>query len=137
MYLGRKSLGQEAAFSVSAGDSSGVISWPSDVPFVDVWKGSSLVLSGLKMPKIDTLRVGQFRLSLFLDTRFSVGRYEIVKRWTVGTYHGVEIDVLDVTAGGHADGAIISMFYHEMPQANFIIQQTDGGKLRRGKNPKV
>ena len=135
--MGRKALGQEAAFSVETVNGLGVVSWPSASPFVDVWLGTTLIIGGLKMPKVDSSVVGLFRLNLFLDSRFQTGRYSIVKRWTVGTYLGVETDVLDVIAGGDTDGSIIAMFYHEMPQANFILAQTDGGHLRRFKNPKV
>lgn len=137
MYMGRKSLGQEAAFSVSTVDVDGVVTWPSDAPTVDVWAGATLILHGLKMPKVDQSVVGLFRLNLFLDGRFAVGVYEVVKRWAVGTYIGVQIDRFEIIAGGDTNGAVISMFYHEMPQANFVVYQTDGGRLKRGKNPKV
>lgn len=135
--MGRKSLGHEAAFTVSTVNGIGLVAWPSDPPTLDVWAGTTLIFHGLKMPKVDQSVTGLFRLNLFLDGQFAIGRYEVVMRWKVGTYYGVQLDRFEVIAGGHVDGTIISMFYHEMPHANFIVQQTDGGHLRRGKNPKV
>lgn len=137
MYLGRQPLGQEAAFSVTAAGVDGIPAWPSDPPFIDVWRGATLILSGLQMAKIDTSVVGRFRINLFLDRRFSVGQYRTILRWKVGSHRGVRIDHWEIVAGGHVDGAVIGMAYHEMPFASFLVQQLDSGNLVRGKNPKV
>jgi hypothetical protein len=136
MYLGRKQLGQEVSFSVaSAGGDSEIPSWPSLPPTLDIWKGTTLVLSGLKMPKIDGAVVGLFQLAVYLDERFSTGYYQGVSRWLRGTYSAVQIDDFRILDGGNPDGAVIAMFHHEMPQARFIVMQTDAGKIQRGKNP--
>lgn len=137
MYLGRRPLGQEVPFTVSAVDGGGASSWPSDPPIIEIWKDNTLVIAGVPMPKIDNAEVGLFRRVFFLDRRFSIGRYRSISRWKVGSYLGVQIDHWEITAGGDPDGSVIGMAYHEMPFASFIVQQLDSGNLVRGKNPKV
>lgn len=136
MWLGRKQLGQECLFSVSAaGNKQGLVSWPSSPPFMDIWKGTSKVASGLKMPKVDSNSVGLFRLAVFLDGRFTFGQHHAIIRWVNGTYFGVQIDYFDILDNGNVNGSIISLFHHELPHARYLVYQTDAGLLLRGKNP--
>jgi hypothetical protein len=137
VWLGKKKLGQELLLSVLAVDGSGIVSWPTLPPLLDIWKGTTLVTlaSGLKMPKIDSATVAHFRLPVFLDGRFSAGYYEAIMRWTNGTYLGVQIDSFQIVSGGHVDGSITSMFHHELPHARYLVAGHDSGLIKRYKNP--
>jgi hypothetical protein len=135
-WRGRRQLGQEAVFDVVATNGDpGVPSWPGSPPVLQVWRGTTLVLSDLKMPKVDPAAVGLFRRAVFLDDRFSAGHYEAVIRWTSGSYLGVRVEPFTVVAGGDAAGDVIALTHQELPQARFLVYQTTGGRLFRGKNP--
>lgn len=136
-YLGRKKLGEELAFPIVTTNAAGTPSFPTEAPILDVWSGTTLLLSGLKMPKIDGAATGVFKLGIFLDGRFAAGHHEGVARWTISTYIGVEVLKFEITAGGDAKGAIIAMHHLEIPQERFIVAQTDAGRLFKLKRPSI
>lgn len=137
-WCGRKQLGQEVSLALaSIATETGQISWPSSPPTLDVWKGTTLVLKGLKMPKDDSAAIGRFCFRLFLDGRFTTGYYEAVMRWTNGTYLGVKFARWSVISGGNINGSIIAMTHHELPHARYLVAQGDSGKLFRLKNPSI
>lgn len=137
-YRGRRLLGDEIVFDVVATNGNpGVPAWPTAVPVLDLWRGTTAVLLGQKMPKVDPAAVGLFRLPVFLDSRFQAGYHEAVIRWTSGSWLGVQIDRFCIAAGGNMAGSVIALIHHEMPQARFLVYQTTSGALRRGKNPSV
>ncbi len=134
-YLGRKQLGQEMAVTLTAVDADDAPGWPTAAPVVDIWNGSTLVLSGKAMPKVDGAATGFFRLNLFLNERFSTGYHEAVVRWTLNGFLGVQTQRFEIITGGDARGAIIALFHHEMPQERYLVAQTDGGQLLKLKRP--
>lgn len=81
--------------------------------------------------------VGFFRGPLFLDDRFSVGRYTIAYRWQDSLARDrVELQTVDVIPGGDVDGAIIALHPVERPDRTSLVYQTDAGVLARGLNPR-
>lgn len=134
-WLGRKQLGQEMAVTLTAVDADDVPGWPTAAPVIDIWRGATLALSGLAMPKVDGAATGFFRLNLFLNERFSTGYHEAVVRWVLNGWYGVAVQRFEVIAGGDARGTIIALFHHEMPQERYLIAQTDAGRLLKLKRP--
>jgi len=136
-YLSRTQLGREASFAITTVDATNIPGWPTAAPILEVWAGTTLVLSNLKMPKVDGAVTGLFRLNVFLDDRFSAGEHLGIVRWSLNSFLGVEEYKFDVVAGGDGRGAIVSLFHHEMPQERFLVAQSDAGKLFRLKRPSI
>jgi hypothetical protein len=138
VYRGLYQLGDFVNLAVLTTDSAGLPAAPDAAPKVDIYDSSSVVVAGQGVPAIDrTIVTGLFGLRLPLDGKFSPGQYTAVYRWTVGAFSGQETDTFEVLPGGHPDGAVVAAFYLDKPHARFIVQQTDAGKIVRGRNPEV
>ena len=138
MYLGKVQLGQEITLGVQCRDSAGTPTAPTAAPQIEVWTGTSKVLSGKSIPTMDRYGVtGYFQYNLFLDSRFTTGEYKALYRFTAGSYYGLDEDTFEIVAGGDASGAVISLHCFNRPQAQFLVWQTDGGRIQKGRNPGV
>ena len=138
MFRGRYQLGQEVPLGVLAVNGSNTPSFPTIVPHMDVFSSTGKVIAGKLLPVLDRGgQTGYFQIPLFLGPQFVAGKYTAVYRWLVGTYLGQSADEFDVLAGGSTDGSIIAMHWFERPQAQFIVQHLDSGKVLRSRNPRV
>lgn len=135
MYLGRRQLGQRLPLGIQCRDASGTPTAPSVPPFLEIWSGTTLVLSQ-EMPIRDRYSVtGLFHFKQFLDSRFAAGFYQVLYHYVVGSHVGIDADEFEIVAGGNDDGSIIAMTYFQKPQAGFIVYQTDAGLVLQGRNP--
>ena len=118
-------------------NSSGVPTMPDAVPVIKVWSGSTLIVNK-EMPLLDkAIQIGLFRYSLFAGELFAIGSYTIELFYVRGGVGVVEERRFDLIAGGNTAGQVISMLYYHRPQADYIVYQTEDGRIRRGKNPRV
>lgn len=137
-YLGRYQLGVEVPLSVRTTNSAGSAALPAACPSIDVYSDSAKVVSGKQIPISDRYGVtALFRHGLFLSQLYTAGRYEVAYRWVIGSYEGGQVDTFEVLAGGDGDGSVISMYHLRKPQASWIVQQRDSGKIMKGRNPRV
>lgn len=79
--------------------------------------------------------VGLFEGLFFLDTRFSVGRWQLVVRDSVGGTPSARTLCFDLVVGGDPDGAVVAVADFVLPAAHYLVQELDGGILAKGKNP--
>lgn len=136
MYRGRLQLGDEVTLTCLCVNGSGVPSAPDAAPKIDVYAGAVKVVSGKAIPALDRYgTTGLFAFNLLLGTQFATGRYSVTYRYTNGAFADLQADVFDIIAGGQPDGDIISMHWLPLPHANFLVYQTDSGKLRKVRNP--
>jgi hypothetical protein len=75
----------------------------------------------------------------------ATGNWRVVYTWSIDGFTGLAEDTFEVVAGGNASGNIISAYYYQRPNADFIVVQTDGdvavlvgqGEVRAGRNPRI
>lgn len=138
MYLGEFMLGDRVPLGLMCQEPTGLPVLPDAAPYASVMNTDGEIAVSLRVPPQDVATApGVFGIALHLDSRFSIGRYSAHYSWTDGGESRVGVDVFDVIPGGHPDGAIIALYPYHRPQAEFLIQQTDGRKLLKGRNPTV
>ena len=141
MFIGRQQLGTELTIGVLCHDASDTPTAPAAAPTIEVWTGTTKLLTGQMIPVMDrygtTVAASYFQYNLFLDGKYAAGQYKVLYRYTVGSYVGLEEDTFQVLAGGDADGTITSLIYYSRPQAAFVVWQTDAGKVQKGRNPAI
>ena len=138
-FLGRYQQGVEIPLVVTCDDGGEEPAWPDLAPVVTFHKpDGSVALSRVMAADLQGVAVGTFRLPQFLGSEFSAtGPYRVVVRYTDASGRArVLPGHFRVLAGGDADGAVVSMRAVRRPDANYLIFQTDGGRLVRGRNPR-
>lgn len=143
MYRGRYLLGEYVPLLLYCRNGSGTPSVPDNAPLMRVYSSSGLVLDGTvplsrKMAIEDRYVLdGVFKDKLHLGSLFSTGPYRVVYTYAVsGTAYGDE-DRFEVKAGGHSDGAGISMFHYPNPRNDSVLVQCESGRLIRRRNPRL
>lgn len=138
-YRGRYPLGVEIPLGVLCVNASGTPIAPTEAPLLEVYSDAAASPVVVKrIPPLERAAVtGLFQYPLFLGGAFSAGHHTAVYRWRNGGTQFHSSDTFQVIAGGHEDGAVISLFWYEQPGSRFLVQQLDSGKLVRGRNPRV
>lgn len=141
MYLGRYQQGQEIPLAVQCVDADGTPADPLTLPV------AKLHLDGNPPALVEVVQlaadlrgvdVGVFRLPHFLGGLYgTAGRYLVTVSYVdAGGVGRVRTDSFTLLPGGSPDGAVISMKYVERPDSRYLIWQTDGGRMVRGRNPR-
>lgn len=141
MFRGRYQLGDEAVVGVQCVDGSDVPTAPDAAPTISVYNSSGTKLINDKPipPKDRANATGLFEHFVRLGSDFAVGIYTVLYKWTTGegAFSGRSVDHFQIVEGGHVDGTVIAMHYYAAQQAAFIVQHTDAGLIKAGKNPRV
>ena len=135
-YLGRFQLGESLSLILNSRSAAEVPSAPDDAPRVDIFDGSNTKVLSLDMP-IDDSTMYVFRLKLPLNATFAEGLYRVVYRYKANGAVRLHVDYFQVLAGGSSEGAPVSMFPWARPEANYVVLQTDAGKVYQGRNPSL
>ena len=138
-YLGRYQQGEELPLVVQCDTAGAAASWPLVAPVVSVFNpAGTLVLTRVLAADLQGVTVGLFRLPQFLGADFSTaGTYRLAVRYKdAGSNPRTLCGTFRLMAGGHADGAVVSLRPVRRPNANYLVYQTDGGRLARGRNPR-
>ena len=136
-FLGQYQLGRKVLLSVRTSTSADVPTLPDDAPSATIYGSSGPILVQL-VPIFDQDDItGLFQFDLHLDARFSEGNYGILYEYAIGGTRIVETDNFDILPGGHADGTGIGMYFFQHPARDWLLLQTDGGWVRRLRNPRV
>lgn len=137
MFLGRYILGDTVPLHVGAVDGNGAPAEPDAAPIAFVNSDSAQVAT-FKLPICDRYGVtGWFHYPLVLDARFAAGHYRVAYQWAIsGTRYG-GVATFEAVAGGQPDGPGLALFFYRRPSANYLILQTDGGRIVRRRNPRV
>lgn len=134
--IGRHKLGQTAHFYVQCKNGR-TPTIPDDVPIYRIYSGSALVKTG-KMPVIDRRYVTAFFVaSVFLDGSFSEGFYSVVITYAISGTSVSETTSFRVDPGGNSDGHITAMYHFRRPNANFVVQGLETGRIVKGRNPRI
>lgn len=137
-YRGRVQLGEEVVLGCQCRDYSLTPTLPNLPPLMEIWSSGGTRIISKAIPILDRyVQTGLFHYRQFLGGQFSTGHYNVLYYYTVGSTDRVDQDDFDIIPGGDGDGQVISMYWLEKPHANFIVYQTDAGKLFYGRNPRV
>lgn len=137
MIRGRYQLGEDVPLALWCRDASGAPSAPNEAPSADIWSSSAKIRT-LYLPAQDRAVVtGFFSYRLFLNSSYAPGLYRVNYRYRIGSFHVLEQDQFEILPGGDPAGAVIAMFDFEKPDAVFIVQSLDSGRIVRGKNPRL
>jgi len=132
-------LGVELPIRITCLDADDLPVWPDSAPQMDVWRNSTgtKVISNYKLFPLDRRNlIGVFWLPLFLTGLVADGYHAIIRYQKASvSLDGVEIRNFEIMPGGNEAGTVISMHYYDRPTGKFLVYQTDGGILFKGKNP--
>jgi hypothetical protein len=134
-WLGTYPLGGTAHCYLRTKNSSGVPTAPDDAPRIVVL-GSSGEVYNSRMPALDPFQItGLFHTPLFIGAGFAAGHYSAVMTYDVGSHSGIEQLEFEVKANGDVEGNILAMHFFRRPHADFLVWQTESGKIKKGRNP--
>jgi hypothetical protein len=109
---------------------------PDSAPFATVISASGEV--AVKLPILDRANAtGYFHERLSLNASYVAGQYSVMYRWVIAGITYGSIEHFTVLAGGHHEGTGISCFFLRQPKADYVLMQTDQGKVKRMLNPEV
>lgn len=138
MNLGRFKLGQELVVPMLCTDGSGVAVVPDVLPSLSFYDAAGTkVLSALMATRDRYGAAGLFSYRLPLGSTFSVGKWSASVAWKVSGTGRLRVFQFEIVPGGDEDGAIVSQYFLERPQANYLVQRTDGGARTFGRNPRL
>lgn len=138
-FLGRYPQGVEIPLVVACDDGGLAPAWPDAAPVVTFYRpDGAAVLSRVMAADQQGVVEGVFRLPQFLGTPFAVtGPYRVVARYADASGRARALaGSFRLLAGGDRDGAVVSLRAVRRPNANYLVYQTDGGRLVRGRNPR-
>lgn len=136
-FIGRFQLGDVLPLLLVTRDASLTPQVPTVPPAVTIWSSSAKVEKH-EMPMIERfITDGMFLARVFLGSAYSTGLYTVSYNYAVGSYQGVETDSFEILPGGSVDGNVMSMYFYRRPQADFIVQGLDSGKIVQGRNPSI
>ena len=136
-YLGQHQQGTELPIVVQC-DSAGVPAWPLLAPTLSIDGVAGRVLGRDLGAAQQGVVPGTFRVSQLLGAAFSLaGLYNVTVRYTDAAGQGrLLIGSFNVLAGGSPDGAVIAIRSVNRPAGQYLLWQTDSGRLVRGLNPR-
>lgn len=141
MYLGRYQLGEDMPLPLTTVDASNLPTAPDNAPVAQIFNSSGTQVMSGRMPVMDRYGTSTactfFMLPVYLSGDYSAGLYSYVLTWNIAAAPFVETGTFEVVAGGDSNGTVIAMTFFHKPQADFVVYQTDAGKLRRGRGPKL
>lgn len=111
---------------------------PLTAPRATVQGGPASVRYVFLLPPVDPAHAaGLFGLVMHLDRRFQPGRYGVRFEFDDAGSPRARAASFTVLPGGNPDGSVIAMYALHRPEAEFLLQQLDSGKLVKGRNPSV
>ncbi len=96
-------------------------------------------IQGDRMPIQDRFAVvGFFQYPLLLGSLFPAGQYRVIYQWTIAGNPFSEVASFEVVGtAGHPDGAGLSMIWYSRPTSDFVLFQTESGRIIRRRNPRL
>jgi hypothetical protein len=136
VFIGRFQLGQIVPLLLVTKNAAGTPTVPNAPPTIKVWAPNGTEVLGAAIPMIDRyVQTGIFQGRVFLSALFAAGLYVVTYYYQVGSYQGLATDNFEIMPGGDPDGNVMAMYFYRQPQADFIVQSLDSGKIVQGRNP--
>jgi len=136
MNLGRFKLGQFVPIAVTCLSEETPYA-PTAAPTVTIYDASSARVLSSVMPVVDKVPApGFFVLDVLLNSDFSAGHYSVAINYVANSTSCLVVMHFEVLPIGNANGAVISQFFYERPQARFLVQKLSSAARRFLKNPR-
>jgi hypothetical protein len=136
VFIGRYQLGDEVELAIRTTDLSSTPTLPTNPPRADVYNSSGSVVFSSLMPIKDRYRrTSYFQLPVYLGAEFSTGDYQAVIHYDESGTHVQELSTFYIAPGGSALGTVITLHHFRHPVSEFLLAQTNAGKLQRLRNP--
>lgn len=138
MYIGRTTIGTYIPLSVWCRNGSQTPVVPDRAPLVSIYSATAKIAE-FRLPIRDRYVVtGYFQGRLFLGGGlYSTGPYQARFAYAISGTAYTYSQEWEIVAGGHDDGAGLSMHYFKIPTTSFVIYQGEGGRVLRRRNPTV
>lgn len=136
MNLGRYQLGEEMVIPLHVTDGANTPGTPDVLPWAMVYSAAGAkVISALMAPRDRYRATGLFFYRLQLGSLFALGQYSVAVAYKVSGVGRLKTMKFEVVGGGDANGAVVSMYWMDRPQAKYLVQRTDAGARVFGRNP--
>jgi hypothetical protein len=137
-WRGRKKLGDEIFLAVQCRNGSNTPTAPDAAPLMTVYNESGTKIISKAIPPIDRYTAtGLFGIMLPLNSVWSAGRYAVYYNYLIAATQFSGSDNFEITAGGDAAGQVISLFYLDRPDVDWLVYQTDMGNTTINRNPHI
>lgn len=139
MYIGTYQVGREVTYRVHTTNASKTPQAPDEAPLMFLYDANgTTIYGGRSVPSRDyPLKTGLFEGRIFLDERFEVGNYTLRVSWLVSGTEFSRTLCFEVIPASDGSGQVLSMYYFQKPNANYLVQGRDSGRIYKGKNPRV
>lgn len=136
MSVAQCKAGDELVITFSTRDHDNAASDPDNPPVASFYQGGSRV-AVVPSVIVQGERTDVYMIRAFIGNSFSVGKLIVVIRWGAGGDDCRLHVSAEVLPGGDSEGPIISMYAFNRPDGRYVVAQCAGGRLFRGKNPRL
>lgn len=135
MNLGYFHVGDGIPLALSSENASGTPTLPTTAPVARIYSGSTLIET-VSLPICERYKTtAYFQKRHVLGSSYSAGRYHIIYQWVISGTTYKRTACFDVASGGDADGNVIAAAAVARPEAQYVLYETESGKLQSGRNP--
>ncbi len=138
MHLGRFTAGQFVHIPCHTRSNGHAPFSPPTAPRATIYDSSDAKLSSFLIPPIDKGGLtGMFVGKLRLSSTYPAGHYRVAINFVANSVKQLAVCHFEVVAGGHVDGAVVSMQFYPRPHANFLVERLDSNQRLIIKNPRT
>jgi hypothetical protein len=137
MFLGRVTQGQFLPIPVTTRD-GGTPYAPTAAPLVTIYNSTGTKIALYGMPPVDKGAItGLFVAIIRMNSLYPVGKYRLAVNFTANSVPKLVVGHFEVVDGGHADGAVNSMYFYPRPHSNFLVEKLDSNQRLLLTNPRA
>lgn len=134
-YLGRFQLGQKVPLPLQCVDADGAAAAPDAPPYADIYRGTTLVET-VRLTQMGDI-TGLFGKRHLLGLRYATGSHVAVLRYALSSVKYTQAAHFEVLAGGATVGPAVALREYAKPEARYIVQLKETGRLQFGRNPRL
>jgi len=114
-----------------------VADWPSHAPVYMVYAQDGSTYANGFLPRQDWSRTGWFQYPLRMTTPGTAGVHSVLVGMSVSGSYRYYLRQFRLHPGGDADGTIIGLSHFRRPEAAHVMIETESGKIKAGRNPRM
>jgi len=143
-YLGRHQIGDSVPLGIQCVTPAGVPTMPDSAPVALIYTAAGAAVgSSVSLPIHDrrghdtagTLGAFFLKRELLGSNYATDTRYVVIYQFIISavTYH--EAALFETLAGGDADGTVVGLDGVGLPDAEYVLYETESGNLVKGRGP--
>ena len=141
MRWNRYQLGDYLELAVQPTNASLTPTVPDDYPTAKIFDSSGTLIDTVTIPVVYKPSATEyyFERRWRLDSDYSAGTYMLVYQYETGAGANVvaQCQTFDIVAGGNSDGAVIGQYFQDVPEAQQVVYQLDGGRMVSRRFPRL